>query len=316
MRSPRLKPDYQDTWHHLYNRIAGIPQDLPFGRAEKEMFLRILLRLSKLYTVRILAFQVMSNHYHLLVQTPKDPPTLDETCCRFAAFHNNARVLDPQSLLCSQWQARLRDVSWFMRHLQHLFTIWYNRSRPTLRRGALWSGRFKNTILEEGKAVWDCWKYIELNPLRAGMLQDPSAYRFCSLGFWHHKQQHPFRETLDHIAFPMLQGLLSIQSPLDLYTKLREAVLEALAEESGMNDGDVKLAKVSRGQPLGFSSKTRLRMRYWVQGVVIGSELFVRDVMGRVRGVQYIQSRRLTPSQDALTEPRLYSYRRLRHVPN
>jgi hypothetical protein len=53
----------------------------------------------------------------------------------------------------------------FIRELQQPFTRWFNRTRPVRRHGSLWGGRFKNTILENGLAVWDCWKYIEMNPV-------------------------------------------------------------------------------------------------------------------------------------------------------
>ena len=48
-------------------------------------------------------------------------------------------------------------------HFQHLCTAWYNRTRPERRRGPLWAGRFKNTVLESGLAVWACWAYVERN---------------------------------------------------------------------------------------------------------------------------------------------------------
>lgn len=56
MRHARLKPDYQDTWHHCYNRVAGTQDDRPFGDAEKEMFVRILKRLAAFYAVRVVSY--------------------------------------------------------------------------------------------------------------------------------------------------------------------------------------------------------------------------------------------------------------------
>jgi hypothetical protein len=53
MRQTRLKPDYQDTWHHCYNRTVGTRADRPFGDAEKEMFVRMLKRLAAFYSVRL-----------------------------------------------------------------------------------------------------------------------------------------------------------------------------------------------------------------------------------------------------------------------
>jgi hypothetical protein len=64
MRQARLKPDYQDTWHHCYNRTVGTRADRPFGDAEKEMFVRLLKRLAAFYSVRVVSYTFISNHYN------------------------------------------------------------------------------------------------------------------------------------------------------------------------------------------------------------------------------------------------------------
>jgi len=79
MRQARLKPDYQDTWHHCYNRTVGTRSDRPFGDAENEVFVRMLKRLAAFYTVRIVSYTFMSNHF-IITGSPKPhqrptPPT-------------------------------------------------------------------------------------------------------------------------------------------------------------------------------------------------------------------------------------------------
>ena len=312
MRQPRLKPDYQDTWHHAYNRIAGCPGDFPFGPIEKERFVRILHKLSRLYAVRVLAYQVMSNHFHLLLYAPADIPSPEETCRRYAEFHDGKRSLDPESKLCILWSRRIRDVSWFMGHLERLFTVWFNRTRSVRRRGALWAGRFKNTILENGLAVWDCWKYIEMNPVRAGMVKHPADYRFCSFGVWVQSGRHPFEKTLETLLLPVLRGLLGVESVAEVRRMLGQEFARHRAEEAHKAPAEVELEIQRAGRPMRFSTQAHRRMRYWVDGLVIGSELFVREVMGRVRGSQYMQTRRLTHATEDQDAVQLCSYRRLR----
>ena len=164
MRKPRLKPDYQDSWHHLYNRTAGTRDDRPFADADKEMMVRILKRVCRLYTVSVVSYQFMSNHFHIIAQSPKAIPSEEETCRRFGAFHGGKKILAPGTPLCRQWQLRLRDVSWFVRHFEHLFTLWFNRTRRIPRRGGLWAGRFKNTVLQDGAALWNALAYVETTP--------------------------------------------------------------------------------------------------------------------------------------------------------
>jgi len=296
MRSARIKIDYQDTWHHCYNRTAGTSLDRPFQDAEKEQFVRMLKRVCVLYTVRVVSYQVMSNHFHLLVQAPVDEPDPEETCRRFKTFHGGKRMIEPDTPACRIWQARCRDVSWFMRHLQHLFTVWYNRSRPVRRRGSLWADRFKNTILESGFAVWSCWSYIENNPVRAGMVHDAADYRFCSHGVWHQTGQHPFQDHIDALILPLMNTLFGITSARALRDRM-DHVLAGKAEREPTNTS--------------FAVTVKRRVRHWTSGLVIGSELYVRGVMSRHRKSESEDQHRLASSNRSAEHP-LFAWRRLR----
>ncbi len=100
MRTARFKPagtDPHGTYYHLLNRIAGVPGDLPFGDLEKEMFVRLMRKLTGLYTLDLLAWQVMGNHFHLVVFAPTVPPSPEDAVRRFAAFHHGKRFVDPAS---------------------------------------------------------------------------------------------------------------------------------------------------------------------------------------------------------------------------
>ena len=266
MRRSRVRIDDQPTWYHCYNRIAGTSAELPFGPVEKEKFVSLLHRVSRLYTVRIVAYQVMSNHFHLLVHAPSEQPTAEETCRRYEAFHNGKRTLSPNSAACRQWQARCRDVSWLMRHLQHLFTAWYNRTRPLRRRGSLWADRFKHTILESGQAVWSCWSYIENNPVRAGIVENAADYRFGSHGAWHQSGRHPFEKNMTACMLPMLQDLFGLSSLCEVRNRMDHALADKAEREA---------------EVVGFTLSVRRRVRYWTSGLVIGSETFLREVMAR-----------------------------------
>ena len=295
MRNARIKVDHQPTWYHCYNRISGTSLDLPFGDAEKEKFVRILHRVSLLYSVQVIAYQVMSNHFHLLVYASDQEPSPEEMCRRYHAFHGKKNwTLQPDSEACRTWQARCRDISWFLRHLQQLFTTWYNRTRQIRRRGALWADRFKHTLLESGTAVWNCWSYIENNPVRAGMVQNAADYRFCSHGAWHQSGRHPFSANLQATALPMLQSLLG----LDSLAQVREHMDQALAVKA---DQEV--------EPAGFSLTVQRRVRHWTNGLVIGSQLYLREVMSRHRREEEILRHRAVRAQENAA---LYAWRRLR----
>ncbi len=327
MRHPRLKPDCRDTWHHCYNRAVGFRSDRPFDTADKEQFVRILHRVAKFYTVHIVGYQFMGNHIHLIMLAPVAQPDEIETIRRFEEFHDGKRTLKPGSAACRAWQERLRDISWCMRHLQHLCTAWYNRTRSERRRGPLWAGRFKNTVLEEGEALWNCWSYIEANAMRAGIVTDPADYRFCSYGVWMQSGHHPFAEALVAHLIPALPARLRNLTPQEVGEELKRRFREESQEAAPVAEqadvaakADTKTAvsgTVGANDTL-FTTSFRRRVRYWNDGLIIGSELFVRNMMARYRPALDAKKHRLTQAlldeTDQLAD--VYCWQKLRQMLN
>jgi len=270
MRQARLKPTGQAVFYHLYNRVSGTQDDRPFGEAEKEKFIQLLHKLTAFYTVRILAYQVMSNHFHLVVHAPAEPPAIDQICNRYRQYYG--RPLDPSDPRCALFGERMRDISWFMHALEHTFSCWFNRSRPIRRRGSLWADRFKNTVLGDARAVWECCKYVEMNSVRAGIVSDPAAYRFSSYGDWCERGKHPFEENLTRILLPSIQGIYPFQTLAQVRNSLGAAFTEAGAKR-----------KQGKAEPHTFRLTLDQRTRCWVDGIVIGSELYVLAMMARHR---------------------------------
>jgi hypothetical protein len=65
MRSARIRDDESQNgaYYHIMNRAAGTRDDRPFGDVEKEEFVKLLHRLATLYTIEVIGYCVMSNHY-------------------------------------------------------------------------------------------------------------------------------------------------------------------------------------------------------------------------------------------------------------
>jgi putative transposase len=53
-------------------------------------------------------------------------------------------------------------------------------NRSYRRTGSLWEGRYKSSLVQAETYLLTCMRYIELNPVRAGMVKDPSEYRWSS----------------------------------------------------------------------------------------------------------------------------------------
>lgn len=251
MRRPRIKPADRDAWHHCYNRAVGTSLDRPFGPEEREAYIQFAIRLAQLYAVEIVAFAVLGNHFHLLLYVPAQPLSEEELCRRYAQFHQGTRTLQPGTPACRTWQARCRDLSWFMRHLQHLFSVWFNRTRG--RRGPVWCGRFKNTVLDQADAVWRGWMYIEGNPVRAGLSREPGGYGFSSLGRWKQGMATPCGTRGLRKLVEVIGPEVGVKDVGELYEMAERILLEQVVGE--------------------------VAGRYWVNGRVIGRVEFVKEVL-------------------------------------
>jgi hypothetical protein len=62
-----------------------------------------------------------------------------------------------------------------MRNIQSAFARWYNQTYD--RRGRFWGGRFKSVYLQDSNAVLDCMLYVDLNPVRAGLVERPEDWK-------------------------------------------------------------------------------------------------------------------------------------------
>ena len=76
---------------------------------------------------------------------------------------------------------KLSNLSEFVREIKVGFARYFNRRHN--RRGYFWGDWFKSVIVEKGETLINCLAYIDLNPLRAGLVDRPEEYRWNSLGY-------------------------------------------------------------------------------------------------------------------------------------
>jgi len=207
---------------------------------------------------------------------------------------------------------RMRDVSEFMKDFQQSVTRWYNKVRCPERRGRLWADRFKSTVLEgSGESLWSCVKYIELNPVRAGIVENPADYRFCSWGEYNGSGSHPFGEHF----FRYLRDWKGIEMKdktdeevADVFGKELE---RTMAVEKGLRGDELHEVVVKGGKRPNMKLRFLRRVRYWSDGVVIGSKLFILTTAS-----EYYNSEKLKRKQferaDSLIGQTIFSFRKLR----
>lgn len=197
-------------YYHVVSRV--VDRRLVFGEREKRQFVRLLARQCGFCGVRCLTYCVMGNHFHLLLEVPVDEGRRfeaeadDEAVLLRAAHIKSARWVEEAR---REWAAlrergedgevdrrrarltrRMHDLSEFMRELKWRFSRWYNGVSG--RRGTLWEERFRSVLLEgrgaagtiEGEvgALRAIAAYIDLNPVRAGLVRRACDYRFSGWG--------------------------------------------------------------------------------------------------------------------------------------
>lgn len=208
MRRLKALPGKSATYFHLMSRLCqGVPF---FDDTEKEALLLVLRRLARFCGLDLLTFCIMGNHFHALVRVPDRQKWLKQ----FGGPSGEARLLSHLRTLYSKafvellqaqltrWRqdgredlaeaclsgikARFCDISVFGKELKARFARWYNKRHN--RRGALWMGRFHSVLVEGGSPAdktdsRDALKvmaaYIDLNPVRAGLVEFAEAYRWC-----------------------------------------------------------------------------------------------------------------------------------------
>jgi putative transposase len=153
-----LRIQYPNAWYHVMNR--GRRGEAVFqSKDDHQRFIDILHEAVELFSLRISAYCLMTNHYHLLVQTPD------------------------------------ANLSRCMRHINGIYTQRFNAQYRY--DGQLFRGRYKAILVGEDSYLLQLVRYIHNNPLRAGIVQSAEQYEWSSHGGylskakkwdWLHKQ--------------------------------------------------------------------------------------------------------------------------------
>ena len=276
MRATRIKIKSESAVYHCMSRCVG--GEALLDQEAREMLRKQMWQVSDFCGVEIITYCLMSNHLHVLVRVPyEENVTDDELMRRFRVLytdeHWRAKALEKNlafggEVAQQEREALLRrmgDVSIFMKEWKQRFSIWYNHRHH--RFGTLWAERFKSLVVENtALAMRVVAAYIDLNPVRAHLVEDPADYRWCgyaeALGGGK-CAQNGLSQVVDSEDWAEAQAC---------YRKLLYCVGEVPSK-----DGDAVLDSENQ-KPLSLGQLIRRRVRYFNDGAILGGKSFVRKV--------------------------------------
>ena len=282
-RISRMLIDDETTVYHVMSRTAL--DGFPMGDIEKDFMIDLIKRYSALYFAEILGFCLMGNHFHILLKMlPEYKFTDQEIEKRFVGFYGDERIF--ANGLIPSLREKLSSLSEFVREIKVGFARYYNKRHN--RRGYFWGDRFKSVIVEKGETLINCLAYIDLNPLRAGIVSRPEEYRWNSLGY--HVQTNN-RDNFLSTDFGLKE--FNVKSEKERIRRYRRYVYEAGAinqSEKGkakVIDGKVLEKERNKGFELSRSDRFKYRTRYFTDSGIIGSKEFVSRHYKRFKHLFY-----------------------------
>jgi putative transposase len=192
-----------------------------------------------------------------------------------------------------RYTRRMHDLSGFMKSLLERYTKWFNRTHS--RSGTLWEDRFKSVIAESGTAARTIAAYIDLNPVRAGIVKDPADYRWSSygeaVGGGRKGNGKKAREGLVRACLSHEGAGFEAERWREVSRIYRRILGIALGKRSGRaNVGPAPTVTKNTAEMLagkdnetvlpdmGVARMLRCRVRYFTDGAAIGSREFVNAV--------------------------------------
>jgi REP-associated tyrosine transposase len=136
-----LRLEFEGAFYHVTAR-GNERKNIYWGRKDYQKFLEYLREAEKKYGIIVHGYVLMTNHYHLLLETPE--PNLSQA----------------------------------MHHINGAYTNYINIKKK--RYGHLFQGRYKSLLVDKDSYLIELSRYIHLNPVRAGMVQRPEDYSYSS----------------------------------------------------------------------------------------------------------------------------------------
>jgi hypothetical protein len=272
-----------ECFYHIYNRIAGDPDEYPFGNEEKYKFLRIMNQLLLLHSpsVKLISHTLMSNHYHLcLAYDPSVKVSLATAQnCFFKYYQSRGKekVWDDSNF--ERIVSRITSLSDFVGQLQKQFSGWMNhvsrvRKCHKVYRGHLWAERFKSIPITTAESLRRCIIYGAFNPLRAGLVENIGEYRFSSWGEYQQTGKHPHAENFaKYFLWDHHEAKSDKANLKEALSYMQQLVNERMEEECRLSPEEREKLWQESIENIGVFKVVTKRVKHWTLGIIIGSKV-------------------------------------------
>ena len=309
MRQARIRGEGK-SYYHCISRV--VDRRFVLNEEEREHFVALMRKLEAFHGMRVVTYCIMSNHFHLLIEEPdrESVVSLDaETIFRRIGFlydtftvrtveeeWERARAAGDtawEEEILDRYRNRMGDLAGFMKDLKQRFSQWHNRRQG--RKGTLWEDRYKSLLVEgDSKALMTMAAYIDLNPLRAGMVSKVEDYRWCGYASavggnkWARRGLGRILTTSDHVSGEDFEEKWSETAALYRLWLYYEGEERKISEpgkkpqKKGFTREQVETEEGRKGK-MPAAEAIRIRVRYLTDGAVLGSEAFVNQVFERNR---------------------------------
>ena len=270
---------------HIISHLTG--NDTRLDDDEKEYFLKLMEQFASGFFVHIHAFAIMETHFHILatgLELEAKKATPEELKERYRQMYGknaeppegeyagNGTLIPDKDGGTERLRERLGNISRFVQELKQSFTRWYNKKHH--RKGCLWRERYTGVIVSKGDAQLACSTYIDLNPVRAGIVKRPEDYRWCSLGLLARKPERS-RRLIKLVTVP--DGENSLQ-----WYREFVYISGGIEKEGAARIPDELIKDVVRYHgKLGIGDCLRYRVRNICEGLAMGTHSFISDVQER-----------------------------------
>jgi putative transposase len=305
------------SYYHVTSRI--VDRRYILEAAEREELIKQMRRYEALGGLRVVTYCIMSNHFHILVEVPPRPAgdgplfteaewlrhierslgkgKADEFRRLFVMYRGNGCEAVIAEVMAG-YEKRMFSVSCFMQNVKQSFSAWYNKRNE--RQGTLWEEAFRSVLVEgAGPSLATMAAYIDLNPVRAKMVEDPADYIWCGYG-------EAMAAGAD--GAKARAGIAIVGKILGVEAEQPQALDESVAwevvaaryrlwlygEGQEIHGSDVSPARGgfsleevenvhAAGGKLSFGQMLRIKVNYFTRGGIFGTAGFINGVFESVR---------------------------------